>query len=572
MHLAKSGTIVDDCVRHAHANPDEIVFRFLDDGESESAQLTYDQLLRRAIEIARHLLSTVAPGSRVLLLFQPGLEFVTALYGCFFARVIAVPCYPPRPRRKALEDLRAIANDSGSALALASGPLAAALPDWMREHLGWSTLPVHATEHIVGDGASLGGMPTIEAGDVALLQYTSGSTGAPKGVVIAHENLVSNLEMIRRTFNQDENSRGVLWLPPYHDMGLIGGVLLPVYVGGPIALMPPAAFVQKPVRWLQAVTKYAATTSGGPNFAYELCSSRIDDAQLAELDLSCWNTAFNGAEPVRRSTLARFARRFERCGFRSSSFLPCYGMAEATLLIAAASRGSWSQRAPSAALPDELTTPPEDVISCGRAAPGTELLVVDPQSREALREGQVGELWVHSPSVGRGYWGNVERTHQGFGGALAGVSDRRYLRTGDLGFVDDGELYVTGRIKDLIIVRGKNYYPQDIEQVVERSHAVLRPGHGAAFGVAFEGEESLVVVQEVERDALRTLDADEVLASIQREVAVAFNVRPHAIVLVKPAKIPKTSSGKIMRFKCRSEFLDGTLQAVASVVLERRLD
>jgi acyl-CoA synthetase (AMP-forming)/AMP-acid ligase II len=241
-------------------------------------------------------------------------------------------------------------------------------------------------------------------------------------------------------------------------------------------------------------------------------------------------------------------------------------MAETTLLIAAASRGSWSEPA---AL-GELPTPAEGVVSCGRAAPATELLVVDPERCETLREGQVGELWVRSPSVARGYWGNVEGTHQCFEATLAGAPALRYLRTGDLGFVEGGELYVTGRIKDLIIVRGKNYYPQDIEDVVERSHAALRLGHGAAFSVAYEGQECMVVVQEVERDALRTLDADCVLASIQREVAAAFNVRPHVTVLVKPATIPKTSSGKIRRFKCRSEFLEGTLQTVASVVMERR--
>lgn len=576
-------TLLDACVHHASHQPAELAFRLLGDGERETGELSFEQLLERAASVARFLVGQTAPGDRVLLLFHPGLDLVGALYGCFLAGRIAVPCYPPRPKRKVLVDLRAIAEDCGATLALSHGMLAAQLPVWLREQLEWSGLRVVTTDELACSAASTSGLPGVTAGDVAFLQYTSGSTGAPKGVVVTHGNVIANLEMIRDMFAQGERSSGVIWLPPYHDMGLIGGILQPVFLGRPVTLMPPTAFIQKPVRWLRAISETRATTSGGPNFAYDLCVDRIDDEELAGLDLSSWQVAFNGAEPVRLSTLRRFAERFARCGFRREAFLPCYGMAETTLLVS----GLAVEQAPyEAPLPGEDATggseargpggeraaPARTAVSCGRPAPRTEVRAVDPESRRPLGDDAVGELWIASPSVARGYWGNPERTTEVFGATLATGSDpvpdpdRRYLRTGDLGFLRGGDVFVTGRIKDLLIIRGKNFYPQDVEATAAAAHPALVPGHTAAFSIERDGQEHVALVQEVDRSHLRGLDAAAaaaVIAAIRREVAELLALQLDTVALVKPATIAKTSSGKVRRFRCKQELLEGSLQLVA---------
>jgi acyl-CoA synthetase (AMP-forming)/AMP-acid ligase II len=538
-------TLLDACVRHASDQPGELAFRLLGDGERETGELTFEQLLERAVSVARFLVGQTAPGDRVLLLFHPGLDLVAALYGCFLAGRVAVPCYPPRPKRKVLVDLRAIAEDAGAQLALSHGMLAAQLPVWLREQLEWSGLRVITTDELAVSAASLAGLPSVRPEDVAFLQYTSGSTGAPKGVVVTHGNVIANLEMIREMFGQGERSSGVIWLPPYHDMGLIGGILQPVFLGRPVTLMPPTAFIQKPVRWLRAISETRATTSGGPNFAYDLCVDRIDEDELTGLDLSSWQVAFNGAEPVRLPTLERFAARFARCGFRRSAFLPCYGMAETTLLVS----GVAVEQEPAAApLPGEPTVASagderaaRTAVSCGRPAPRTEVRVVDPESRRPLGEDEVGELWVASPSVARGYWGNPARTEEIFGATLATDASTdasaapRYLRTGDLGFLRGGEVFVTGRIKDLLIIRGKNFYPQDVEAAATAAHPALVPGHAAAFSVERDGEEQVALVLEVDREHLRALDepaAAAVVAAVRREAAEQLALSLDTVALV----------------------------------------
>ena len=504
-------------------------YTWLAQGEEAAGRLTYAGLDRRARAIAAALAGTVPSGERALLLYPPGLEFVAAFFGCLYAGVIAVPAYPPRSRR-ADPRLRNIATDCRPRAVLTTATLLArceAVADQVPELASALWLD---TETLDAEDKGFG----PRAGDIAFLQYTSGSTGTPKGVVVTHANLLDNLERIRVAFAQAPDSVVVGWLPLFHDMGLIGNVLEPCYVGGECVLMSPAAFLQKPARWLEAIDRFRGTTSGGPNFAYELCARSVGPEARAKLDLSSWSVAFNGAEPVRLATLDRFAEAFAPCGFRRESFAPCYGLAEATLLVTAA-RG----------VSDDL------LVSCGALPEGGEVRIVDPESGRTVPDGEVGEIRVSGPSVAAGYWNRPEVTRETFGDG--------YLRTGDLGFVRHGELVVTGRLKDLIVLRGRNLYPQDLELTAEQAHPALRAGGGAAFSVEQRGEESVVVVHEVER---RASDLGKIADAVRRAVAEDHGVRVADVVLVRAGTIPKTSSGKIRRRECRARYLAGDLEVL----------
>ncbi|HVR99607.1 MAG TPA: AMP-binding protein, partial [Thermoanaerobaculia bacterium] len=474
---------------------------------------------------------TVPPGERALLLYPPGLEFVAAFFGCLYAGVIAVPAYPPRSRRPDSR-LRGIAMDCRPRVVLTTAALLARREALVGQVAELASALWLDTETL--DDPSSGFEPS--PGDIAFLQYTSGSTGNPKGVVVTHSNLLHNLERIRVAFGQTPESVVVGWLPLFHDMGLIGNVLEPCYVGCECVLMSPAAFLQKPSRWLAAIDRYRGTTSGGPNFAYDLCARSIAPETL---DLSCWSVAFNGAEPVRRATLDRFAEIFAPCGFRRESFAPCYGLAEATLLVSAA-RGAGE----------------DPLVSCGALPSGDEVRIVDPESGIACAADEVGEIWLAGPSVAAGYWNRPEATQETFG-AVAEDGGGPYLRTGDLGFVRHDELVITGRLKDLIVLRGRNLYPQDVELSAERAHPALRAGGGAAFSVDERGEESVVVVHEVER---RAGPLGEITDAVRRAVAEEHGVRVADVVLLRAGTIPKTSSGKIQRRECRSRYLAGELE------------
>ena len=387
--------------------------------------------------------------------------------------------------------------------------------------------------------------------------------------MVSHGNLWHNLDAIYNCFAHRKDSRGVIWLPPYHDMGLIGGVLQPLYGGFEVTLMSSVDFLQKPWRWLQAISRYRATTSGGPNFAYELCARKITESQLAQLDLSSWEVAFTGAEPVRAATIEEFSNTFAPCGFRREAFYPCYGMAEATLIVS----GGASIKPPviravaANALEQNRVVCSESenqriLVGCGQSLPDQQVIIVDPDSCTQCPPERVGEIWIAGSSVAQGYWQRPQETEQTFGAYLADSGNGPFLRTGDLGFINDGELYVTGRIKDAIIIRGQNHYPTDIERTVENSHPALRPGCGAAFGIELKGRERLVVVQEVERSYLRRLAATEVIGQLRQAVAAQHGLQVYAIVLVKTGSIPKTSSGKIRRYACRSGFKEGSLKVV----------
>lgn len=543
------------------------VFTFLPDGETESLSLTYQQLDQQARAIAVRLQGLNGKGERALLIYQPGLEFIAAFFGCLYAGVIAVPAYPPRANRS-LERLQSIVSDAQAAFALTTEALMTTIEGKLTSN-SHTTLHCITTDNLDLSSGELWQKPELKSEQLAFLQYTSGSTGNPKGVMVSHGNLIHNSALINHFFQDTEDSRGISWLPPYHDMGLIGGILQPVYVGASQVIMPPVSFLQRPLRWLQAISQYGVTISGAPNFAYQLCANQINEEQKEGLDLSCWQLAFSGAEPIRSQTLQDFAKAFADYGFNAQAFYPCYGMAETTLIITGANKDTYPliKAFQTQALEENKLIPIQgkeatSLVSCGKTAQGMEIIIVNPDTLELRKENEIGEVWVKGESVAQGYWQQPELTKAVFAACPRNVENDSFLRTGDLGFLSEGELFITGRLKDLIIIRGRNYYPQDIELTVEQAHPAIRNGCGAAFSVERNGEESLVVVYEVNRSFIRKLNVEEVNNAIRKAVITQHQLVPAAIVLLKTGSIPKTSSGKIQRFMCRLEFLEGTLNTV----------
>lgn len=551
--------------------PDRIAFRFLEqDGEDDSA-LTFGQLDRRAREVASRLLAEGLSGERALLLYPPGLDFVIGLFGAIYAGVVAVPVYLPRKNRTA-DRVRSIAEDAQAAAVLTHSDALARL-DWFvdqAQHLG--AIPWFATdqfEEAAGESEGLNLKPRHDA--LALLQYTSGSTGTPRGVMLTHGNLTHNCRVIQRAFSGRPEDVIASWLPTYHDMGLVGGILTPVATASTAVLMSPMAFLQHPVRWLRMITRFGISISGAPNFAYELCTRKVTDEELEGLDLRSWQLAFNGAEPIRAATMRDFARRFSAVGFRETAFYTCFGMAEATLMVTGTYRG--------AAVPilkldrDRLERHDEarpsgdeqektvEVVSSGHVQDAEgDVRIVDHRLGVECAPGKIGEIWVSSPSVGLGYWNRPAESEATFRAVLDSRPAARYLRTGDLGFIDRGELYVVGRIKDMIIVRGVNHYPQDIELTAERSDPRVRAGAVAAFGVTRDNKERLVVVAEVRRTSEdSTEELGELITTIRSAVARVHDLAPETVVLIRNGSIPKTSSGKIRRNDCREAYMRGEL-------------
>ncbi|MBW1600733.1 AMP-binding protein [Streptomyces sp. JJ66] len=559
-------TLVELLRVRAEAAPDRTAYRFLGDDDSAET-ISYAELDRDARAVAGLLRERGAKATdRALLLYPPGLDYIRAFFGALYARVVPVPVYPPRSVRNASR-LGSIATDARAGFALTVSPVLDLLG---RDGagLGLDALRAEATDGLDARLANRWAGQLPDAGSPAFLQYTSGSTAAPKGVVLSHGNLLHNLAMIGDAFGCDEDTSAVVWLPPYHDMGLIGGILTPLYAGFPVTLMSSMSFLRRPLGWLRAVSTEGAQLSGGPNFAYEMCARLATDADRAELDLSTWRVAFNGAEPIRASTLDAFEEAFGDCGFRRSSFLPCYGMAEATLFVTGATAaaeptvlavdaaGLESGRADEPG-PDR---PARQLVGTGRPAADQQVLIVEPGTREPLPERRIGEIWVHGPSVAQGYWDNPAATGEAFAARPAGQDNadgRTWLRTGDLGFLAGGELFVTGRHKDLIIVRGRNFYPTDIELAVEAAHPSFRSGCGAAVAAEHDGEQVLVVLQEVEGRALATIDVAEATAAVRAAVMDRCDVAVHEVLLLKPGAIPKTTSGKIQRSLSRQRHAAG---------------
>lgn len=568
--LAAQQTNLMDSLRFwATHSPESTAFCFLRDGESDRICWTYEELDRRARMVAAKLQSMNMAGQRALLLYPPGLDFVAAFFGCIYSGTIAVPAYPPR-RNRNMNRIQAISDNAEATAALSVYDVTDRVSGLLDQaphlkNLAW--IPTDTLEDQLVDQWT---RPELEPETIAALQYTSGSTGTPKGVMLAHRNLMHNMKSISYGFEPGRIGNGVFWLPTYHDMGLIGGILNPVFSGLTCILMSPLAFLQKPIRWLQTITRYRTTISGGPNFAYELCIQKVTDDQLQELDLSSWDIAFNGAEPIRASTLEAFIERFAPVGFRAEALYPCYGMAEATLIVTGGEK-----RAPAVfrtfqgkALDEHQVIPVEadhpearKLVGCGSVLPGQDLRIVDPIHCRQLPADRVGEIWIDSPSVGLGYWENPGATQETFQAKLADSTSGTYLRTGDLGFLHEGELFVTGRLKDLIIIRGVNRYPQDIEQTVEQSNHHLQAGAVGCFSVDISGRERLIVVSEVER--IRRKDWSDVIESIRKKVTLEHEITPDGVILVRFGSIPKTSSGKIQRHACRDGFLNDTLTVVA---------
>lgn len=559
-------------LRHwAEHRSDSIAFRFTD-VETLDTSITYEELWEEVRGLAGYLQGKcrIRPGDRVLLLYPPGLDFIVGFFACHAAGAIAVPAFPPRSNRKSSR-IRSIVVDADAKWALTTRGIAERLTGqtWHEDLVGVQILGTDCPSCRDIDRYR---MPSIDGDTLGVLQYTSGSTGSPKGVMLTQRNLVANAELIWHAFEPSPQTVGLSWLPTYHDMGLVGGILMPLFLGCTNVLMSPMTFLQRPVRWLRAITKYGVTVTGGPNFSYQLCVDKIAKREMAGLDLSTLDIAFNGAEPIRPNTLDAFREKFEPYGFRGSASLPCYGMAETTLIVT----GGPSESRPVMRSFDRFeldkkhVVPRSDddpsarkLVGCGAVLPNETVLIVDPDSGDVLADDAIGEIWVDSPSVGAGYYQRKEATERTF---KAMTSDGRgpFLRTGDLGFLFEGQLYVSGRLKDMIIVRGVNRYPQDIEETVERASAIVQAGAVGAFAMEHDGREQLAVVAEAVR--VRDVDWDTEIQAIRRAVTDEHDLPPDAVFLVRNSSVPKTSSGKIQRHACLHAVQDNELKLIAKWV------
>lgn len=566
----RADTIVDILRWRAQEQPDERAYVFLVDGELDERSVSYGELDRQARTIARRLLASHRPGDRVLLLYPPGLEFIAAFFGALYAGIVAVPAYPPRNNSQ-VPRLEAIMADAAVSEALTTAKTFAQVRPFVTKHPRFGELRWITTDDLVDDSGAIDAVVTPDT--LALLQYTSGSTGTPKGVMVSHSNIAYNSLYIQQSFSLSRRSVSASWLPSFHDMGLIDGVIQPLYTGFLGVILPPVSFVQKPVRWLAAVSKYRATHGGGPNFGYDLCVQKVTEEQSAGLDLSSWASAYNGAEPVRPDTLRRFADRFAANGVRLRTLYPCYGLAETTLMVS----GGHVTEDPvfctvekPALERDRVVVIDEGsagashgqlLVSSGRMILETTVRIVDGESGRDVESGRVGEVWVAGPTVCQGYWQRPDETRETFG-AIAADGTGPYLRTGDLGFIHQRELFITGRAKDLIIIRGRNLYPQDVEAAVDTAHPAVRPGAGIAFSLDRGEGEQLVVVTELQRQALKNPPIDDIAQAIVKAVAGLHDVEVAEVVLVKTGTIPKTSSGKLQRRKGREQLLSGELEVV----------
>ncbi|MCA9658291.1 MAG: thioester reductase domain-containing protein [Myxococcales bacterium] len=568
-------------LRHrAATQPDAKAYTFLEDGEREAGTLTFAELDRRARAIAVQLLRVAAPGERALLLHPPGIDYVPAFFGCLYAGVVGVPAFPPSRRRHDAR-LRSIITDSEAKLALTVESQLSGRDDWEEHTPSLRGLQWIATDAVALDAAPQWSAPAIGGHSLAYLQYTSGSTSTPKGVMVSHRNLLYNLSDLDAPWEHDQRSVMVTWLPVFHDMGLIYGLLGPLYTGFHCVQMSPMAFIQRPVRWLRAITAYGGTHSAAPNFAFEHCVRKIRPTERAELDLHTMRMVLNAAEPIRVETMARFNEAFGPHGFPPAAFTPGYGLAESTLKVTAEhARKLPHIRHVSALMLEqneirELAPGAEDsrpVIGCGGPMLETKVAIVDPETHQRCSADRVGEIWVGGPSRAQGYWRRPEESAATFRAKIRDADgnegDEPFLRTGDLGFMLDGQLFITGRLKDLIIVRGSNHYPQDIEWTVEHCHPALRPGGAAAFSMTARTLERVIVIAEVRREAIIDLDRDAVVEAIRRAVADEHEVAVDAIQLVEPGGVPKTSSGKKRRSSCRKAFLAGKQRLVGGWLSE----
>ena len=570
-------TLVHCLHQRALEQPEQTAYTFLTySGEPESESLTYKELDLWARAISDDLHSRGAAGKPVLLFFPSGLEYIAAYFGCLYAGSIAIPAYVPQSAR-ALPRIQAIVDDSQAEFVLTTTSVLTKMMRWVNTmpdlvRLTWlavDTLDLTENEYWWNQNVS--------PDDLAFLQYTSGSTSTPKGVMVSHGNLAHNLKMIHRLWNLDEAEQpvGVYWLPIFHDMGLIIGILSPVYSGYPVYFMAPAGFLQRPLRWLQAISDYRGTVTSAPNFAYELCMRRIQEKDLNNLDLSSWAGAGNAAEPVRASTLERFSSYFARCGFSMNVFQPGYGLAEATLLVTSSLVGSPVQikHIDKARLDQNEFIVIDDpkgwpIVGCGLPLHDQRVVIVDPETLLPCTEQRIGEVWITGPSVTAGYWQRTDENVATYQAHLA-TGDGPFLRTGDLGTLQKEHLFITGRLKDLIIIDGRNLYPQDIEFTAEKAHPAIRPECCVAFSVDEGNKEHLVVLVEIDHryrpassaDSDYQLDMQEIIKNVREAVSENYEILVQKVVLLKIGGILKTSSGKPQRRACRQAFLHSELKS-----------
>lgn len=547
------GQFLLDRERHCDGLP---AYRFIMRADAEPVEWTYRTLVGRAKALAAALQRRRLLRERVLILCAIGEDYVATLFGCLLSGAVAVPCTPIKAARNQSKIIQII-KDSLPALVvcdLASAPKLRALLDSLELY----EIEVADPAQLLDEGQTWR-CPRLGAADIAFLQYTSGSTSAPKGVVVTHANILANLAAITEKFGLTRATRGLVWLPPYHDMGLVGGILNPLFVGYPITLLAPLLFIQKPARWLELISRYRITASGGPNFGYQACVDRVSDAECAGLDLACWTLAFNGAERVHCATLEQFSAKFARFGFDARAHYPTYGMAEATLMISGGARGQAfrvRRRIVVEAAEAGEQGWARDVVSCGAVIAGHELLVVDPDTRQALADGGVGELWLRGPSVAAGYW---NAGNDAFDAQVAGRAER-FLRTGDLGVLVEGELYLLGRAKEMIVLRGANYFPTDLENAIRAAHPALNPDGIIVFSSGAEVGERIVVMAELKRNARDVVDA-EVRTRITAAMIGEYDIGPDEVLLVAPGAIQRTSSGKLMRTAMKAMYLEQRVPA-----------
>jgi len=540
----------------ARQHSQRTIYRWLRDGETESAALTYGELDRDARRIAARLARIVSPGDRVLLVYPPGLEFIPAFFGCLYAGAVAVPAHPPARGTDpdATRSLRKIVENCSPTACLTLDSLAAQL------HSALPDVQIIVTDQrLDASGVDFVRTPA-RSDDLAVLQYTSGSTGDPKGVMLSHSAILSNERDIARAFDLETfapDGVGVCWLPFQHDMGLIGNVLQPLYTVGTVCFLSPVTILQRPIRWLEAITRYGAHTSGGPNFAYEQCVRRITAEQKTHLDLSSWRIAYIGAEPISPSVIESFTAAFAECGFRPEALYPCYGLAEASLLVSGGQADTppviQSFRIADSRAVLDTSSAAQRIVGCGQACEGSEIAIVDPDTAVECDDGTIGEIWYSGASVARGYWNRDQESQAVFRARLAGRGETTWLRTGDLGFLQNGELFVCGRLKDLIVIHGQNHAPEDIEQTVAALSPAFRAGSTAAFGHPIDGEERLIILQEIDRSA-RDLDVAALDRLIRTTVAERHQLQVHDVVLLQHGTLPRTTSGKVRRHMARDQY------------------
>lgn len=565
-------TLVDVALYNAKAVPLDIAYVQLG-ARGGTTEISYGELDKQCRQIAAQLQNRFPQGSRILLAQPNGIGVIVSFFACLYAGMIAVPVYPPFAKNE-WPRFTAIAKDCNACAILTSTDRENDIRELVKSGSGYDFMlgiQCHAVESFTSMDVKAECAwvhPDINGNTIAFLQYTSGTTGQPKGVMVSHANILHNLAMITERFQHDQSSIMLGWLPLFHDMGLIGVTLSPFYVGFKSIVMEPISFLRKPLNWLTAISEYGATTSGAPNFAYETCLRRITPEDKRELDLSSWKNAFNGAEKVQARTVEQFTRYFSDCGFRPEAFLPCYGMAETTLFVA----GNPATQVPNVVTLDKSAveagkvqtktiTGKYPVVSCGVPV-DSEIRIVNPESKMSCSGGEIGEVWISGKHVAQGYWNKQQETRETFKATTSDTGEGPFLRSGDLGFIMDKELYITGRIKELIIIRGKNYYPQDIELTAQSSISALRIGRGAAFGVTVAAEEQLVLVQEVVSKKLAVFDREEAEYAVRSALRLYMNLEVHDIVFVKQASVGLTSSGKVRRALVKQQYLQNSLVTI----------